>query len=68
MMLEMIITIVSSSTISSVVIALINRKGTKIKNLGDKDSVLMKRIEFLDERVTKLEKLSCYDLDCQKRI
>ena len=31
------------------------------------DSVLLKRIDFLDERVTRLEKVACFDLDCKIR-
>ena len=31
------------------------------------DLVLYKRIEFLDERVSRLEKLACFDHDCKQR-
>lgn len=31
------------------------------------ENVLLKRIEFLDERITRLEKLACFDEDCPKR-
>lgn len=40
-----------------------------VKTEADKaqDSVLYKRIEFLDARVTKLEQIACFDKDCKLR-
>jgi len=53
------------------VVQLVMLKETKKKATAEAmqltDSVLLKRIDFLDERVTRLEKVACFDLDCKVR-
>lgn len=43
------------------------RKKMKAEANGATDDVLYKRIVFLEDRVTKLEALACYDSDCRMR-
>jgi len=35
---------------------------------GRKDNILYARIEFLDKRITKLEELACFNVDCKQRV
>lgn len=68
-MIEILISsILSSSTVGAIVAAIFNRRQSRIQNNAANDAILLKRIEFLDQRITKLEALSCYDLDCKKRV
>lgn len=39
-------------------------KKQHIENRKESDEVLYKRIHFLEERITRLEKLACFDSDC----
>jgi hypothetical protein len=35
---------------------------------GKKDKILYDRIDFLDKRVTNLEKIACFNSDCKNRV
>lgn len=35
---------------------------------GKKDKILYDRIDFLDKRVTNLEKIACFNADCKNRV
>lgn len=32
------------------------------------DNILYARIDFLDKRITKLEELACFNVDCKQRV
>lgn len=66
-MTEIIIAVISSTVLSSIVTSIINRKTTKIDNTEKDDINWMKRVEFLEQRLEKLEKLACYDSNCKTR-
>lgn len=48
------------------------RKSDKKKNTSEatqlSDDVFYKRIEWMEQRITKLETFACFDSDCKKRI
>lgn len=60
--------ITMAAAISSLLTNWVNRRGMRIKNKSDNDKVLMDRIEFLDDRLTKLERLACFKADCKQRV
>ena len=68
---EIILSLISSTSVIGNVVQLVLLKETKKKATAEAmqltDSVLLKRIDFLDERVTRLEKVACFDLDCKVR-
>ena len=57
-----------AAALSSLLTNWFNRRGMRIKNDSDSDKVLMVRIKFLDERVTKLERLACFNTECKQRV
>jgi len=69
--IEIILSLISSTSVIGNVVQLVMLKETKKKATAEAmqltDSVLLKRIDFLDERVTRLEKVACFDLDCKVR-
>lgn len=70
--LEIILTFVSTVLGSANIIQLITVRSLKKKAQADAtaemDKVLINRINFLDERITKLEKQVCFRTDCEKRM
>lgn len=68
---EIILSLISSTSVIGNVVQLVMLKETKKKATAEAmqltDSVLLKRIDFLDERVTRLEKVACFDSDCKVR-
>lgn len=44
------------------------QKKLNAEAMGTTDNVLYKRIAYLDERITKLEDLACFDKSCKNRI
>lgn len=74
-MLETIITILGSSSVTAIITTVINRKSLSIQNNRDNDAVLISRIDFLsecnkknEERINRLETLACYNVNCEKRV
>ncbi len=65
---EIISTILGSNVAVAVTTWFTTRKSVQIKNASDKDDVLLKRIDFLDKRISKLEQNACFQKDCEKRI
>lgn len=70
--LEIILTFLSTILGSANIIQLITVRSLKKKAQADAtaemDKVLINRINFLDERITKLEKQVCFRSDCDKRM
>ncbi|MCQ2345336.1 MAG: hypothetical protein MJZ82_01025 [Paludibacteraceae bacterium] len=70
--LEIILTFLSTVLGSANIIQLITVRSLKKKAQADAtaemDKVLINRINFLDERITKLEKQVCFRTDCEKRM
>lgn len=67
-MIETILTILGSSTITAVLTSIFNRKSMKIKNMADNDSVLINRINFLEGRIENLESNACFKKNCKDRV
>lgn len=70
--IEYILSAVTSTSLVGNVMQFVTMRAARRKSEAEastaSDSVLYKRIEFLDERVTRLEKMSCYRGDCKDRI
>ena len=70
--LEIILTFLSTVLGSANIIQLITvrslRKKAQADATAEMDKVLINRINFLDERITKLEKQVCFRTDCEKRM
>jgi len=65
---EIITAVLGSGALSGVVTYFTTRRSIIIKNRADADEVLLKRIDFLDKRITDLEKNVCFRTNCDKRI
>lgn len=69
---EIILSILTSTSLVGNAVQFVTLRATKKKATAEAtqatDAVLLKRIEFLDERVTRLEQLACYRKDCKDRV
>lgn len=69
--LEIILTVITSSSFIANIVQFFTLKSTRKKAGADAakafDEVLLKRIDFLDARITKLEEVACFDRDCKFR-
>lgn len=69
---EIILSVLTSTSIAGNVAQFITLRAQRKKSMAEankeNDSVLYKRIEFLDERVTRLEQLACYRAKCNDRL
>lgn len=70
--LEIILSFVSTLLGSANVFQLVTVRSLKKKAQADAtaemDKVLINRINFLDQRITELEKKACFRTDCDKRM
>lgn len=66
--LEIILTALGSTSATSIVNYFIFRKKYKAENTGASDQVLYNRIEFLEQRLNKLEQYQCFKKTCTDRI
>jgi len=69
--LELILSTCTTLLVSSNVVQVFYIRATRKKLTAEAsastDAVLYKRIEYLEKRVSNLEKLACYDSDCKYR-
>ena len=69
---EIILTALTSTSLVGNVVQFFTLRSARKKAMAEatqaNDAVLLKRIEFLDERVTRLEQLACYRKDCKDRV
>ena len=70
--IEIILTALTGTSLAGNVVQFVTLRASRKKAMADatqtNDAVLLKRIEFLDERVTRLEQLACYRKDCKDRV
>lgn len=70
--LEIVLTFLSGVLGSANVVLFVTIRSVKKKALADAtaemDKVLINRINFLDQRITELEKKACFRTDCEMRM
>ena len=69
--LELILSFLASGSLVGNIIQFVTLRAVRKQKMAEAsktmDEVLYRRIDFLDERVTNLEKLACFDKECKLR-
>lgn len=66
--LSFVTTLCAGGNVAQFVMLRSAKRKAQAEAQAEYDAVLLKRIEFLDERVTRLEALACYRKDCKDRV
>ena len=67
-LLSILTLILSGANVTQFLYIRSNKQKQQAEADSSKDCVLYKRIEFLDQRITKLESMVCFKKDCKDRI
>jgi hypothetical protein len=67
-MIEIIITIIGSSSFSIIVMALINKRSNKIDADKKNDEFWENRMKFLEEDMAKFREYRCFKETCRERV
>ncbi|NCC99989.1 MAG: hypothetical protein EOL95_09870 [Bacteroidia bacterium] len=67
LILSAVSTVLTASNVVEIFYIRATRKRMQAEASEKSDAVLYKRIAYLDERVSKLEELACFDKDCKYR-
>lgn len=66
--LSVLTVILSGANVTQFLYIKSNKQKQQAEADSTKDCVLYKRIEFLDERITKLESMVCFKRECKERV
>lgn len=67
-LLSILTLILSGANVTQFLYIRSNKQKQQAEADSSKDCVLYKRIEFLDQRITKLESMVCFKKDCKERV
>lgn len=67
-LLSILTIILSGANVTQFLYIRSNKQKQQAEADSSKDCVLYKRIEFLNQRITKLESMVCFKKDCKERV